>query len=47
MISWTLVFILMGLSLYVGYRIGRWCAECGRASHDMGKTWERRQDYRS
>lgn len=45
--SWTIVVLLLAVGVWIGYRLGRWNAEAGRATYDMSKTWERRSDYRS
>lgn len=43
----TLIICLVLLFvLYVGFELGRWFAETGRASHDMKRTWEHRKRYR-
>jgi hypothetical protein len=41
------LFLLLGAGSVPGFFVGRWTAEIGRARHDMTKTWNNRQDYRS
>jgi len=34
------------VGLVIGFYLGRWCSEVGRAKHDMERTWDKRKDYR-
>jgi hypothetical protein len=42
----TLLVIGGILTTYAAWRVGRWCAEFGRAKHDMHKAWNHRKNYR-
>lgn len=45
-LAMSIWLVLSGFTLYVGWRIGRWFAEFGRAKHDMAKAWNHRKNYR-
>lgn len=42
----TLLVIGGILTTYIGWRVGRWFAEAGRAKHDMHRAWNGRKNYR-
>jgi len=40
------MLLLIALGVFIGWYIGRMCAEDGRARFDMNNTWKNRQNYR-
>jgi len=44
---WVFLIIGMAVGAYVGYYVGRWRAEVGKAHHEMIKNWNSRRNYRS
>lgn len=39
-------YLLVGIGIIIGFPVGRWSAERGRARFDMDKTWKGRKNYR-
>lgn len=44
---WTVLIVGVLLGGFLGFHLGRWCADGARARHDMAQTWRSRRRYRT